>query len=258
MTYDPEIHHRRSIRLKGYDYAEAGAYFVTICVYGRECLFGEVVEGTVRLNPAGEAVQAVWQGLPEHYPSVVLDAFVVMPNHVHAIVILKRQTGATPESPVGAGLETGAGLRPAPTSAQNTPGIVMMEQGSVGVVSAGMVSVRTVSVGAVSVGAGLRPAQDYNMDRSDQGRSDQGRSETCPYRGHGGEVAPLSEIVRAFKSFSSRHINRLRDNPGVPVWQRNYYERIMRNDDELNRARTYIAENPLKWAEDRENPVNVT
>src|SRR3990167_1711854 len=88
MKYNPEIHHRRSIRLKGYDYSQAGVYFVTICAQERECLFGEVVHGEMVLNEAGARVQAVWDELPCHYPGVKLDAFAIMPNHVHAVVML--------------------------------------------------------------------------------------------------------------------------------------------------------------------------
>lgn len=76
--------------------------------------------------------------------------------------------------------------------------------------------------------------------------------------GAGLEPAPtLSEIVRQFKTFSAKRINQRRNNPGCPVWQRNYYERVIRNDDELTRAREYIFNNPLKWALDKENPVNI-
>ena len=86
VPYDPEVHHRRSIRLRGYDYAQAGAYFVTICVQGRACLFGEVADGTMRLDRCGEIVARCWNELPEHYPTIELDAFVIMPNHVHGII----------------------------------------------------------------------------------------------------------------------------------------------------------------------------
>ena len=90
MTYDPQKHHRRSIRLKGYDYSQAGAYFITIVAQARACLFGEVVDGEMRLNDAG---RMVWDDLPERFPGLELDAFGVMPNHVHGIIIL---TGRAP------------------------------------------------------------------------------------------------------------------------------------------------------------------
>jgi hypothetical protein len=97
VKYDPAKHHRRSIRLKEYDYTQAGAYFVTVCTQGQACLFGEVVDGEMRVNYAGRMVIAEWEMLPKRFPNVVLDAFVVMPNHVHGILVI------TDAIPVGAG-----------------------------------------------------------------------------------------------------------------------------------------------------------
>lgn len=86
MKYNPNIHHRRSIRLPGYDYSQAGAYFVTICTQNRLCLFGEVADGRMIQNVAGQMVETVWQQLPDRFPQILMDAFVVMPNHVHGII----------------------------------------------------------------------------------------------------------------------------------------------------------------------------
>ena len=96
LRYDPDKHHRRSIRLKNYDYAQPGAYFVTICTHNRECILGEVSYAGVRLNAFGEIVQACWRDLPAHYPHVILDIFVVMPNHVHSILVLSDVGGGSP------------------------------------------------------------------------------------------------------------------------------------------------------------------
>ena len=90
MKSNLESHHRRSIRLQGYDYSQAGAYFVTICVKGKECLFGNIIDGE-----AGRMVQTVWDELPAHYANVDIDLFQIMPNHIHGIIIL---------TDVGAGL----------------------------------------------------------------------------------------------------------------------------------------------------------
>ncbi len=92
--YDPKIHHRRSIRLRGYDYDQAGAYFVTITAQGRACLFGEVVGEQMRLNEAGGMLQEVWRGLSQRFPDVEVGSFVVMPNHVHGIIALHEPVGA--------------------------------------------------------------------------------------------------------------------------------------------------------------------
>jgi hypothetical protein len=95
MKYNPGIHHRRSIRLKDYDYSQAGLYFVTICTQGRHCLFGDIEDDTVKLTAAGEMARTVWEEIPFHYPGVELDEFVIMPNHFHGIVII---VGAGPRA----------------------------------------------------------------------------------------------------------------------------------------------------------------
>jgi len=165
MTREKEIPRRRSLRLPEYDYSQAGAYFVTICVSQRKCLLGEIRDGAIQLNDSGTIVRDCWHDLAHHYPNMELDAFVVMPNHIHGVVVL-----------------VGAGLRPAPTN------------------------------------------------------------------------PPLSEIVRVFKSFSSRRINALRGTPGLTFWQRGYYEHIVRDDKSLDRIREYIVNNPRRWELDQENP----
>ena len=179
---------RRSIRLQGYDYTRQGAYFVTICTRNRECLLGDIVEGRRHLSEAGRLAQAVWEDLPHHYPHVQIDVWVIMPNHMHGIIILTEaqtteddvQSGADPK------INVGAGLKPAPTAATR----------------------------------------------------------------HG-----LSEIVRAFKTFSARRINALHNTVGTPFWQRNYYEHVIRNESALDRIRQYIVDNPARWPEDPENPA---
>lgn len=103
MTYNPEQHQRHSIRLDGYDYAQAGAYFVTICTAQRTGLFGEVVDGKMILNAFGQVVRAEWERLPGHFPNIRLDAFGVMPNHVHGVIfIIDQFVGATRQPAVGA------------------------------------------------------------------------------------------------------------------------------------------------------------
>jgi len=104
---------RRSIRLQGYDYTQEGAYFLTVCAHNRACLFGDVIAGEMRLNDAGRLVQTAWEGLPNHYPRIELDAWVIMPNHVHGIVWIAGS------GPVRAA-SVGAGLKPAPTTVAAT------------------------------------------------------------------------------------------------------------------------------------------
>jgi REP element-mobilizing transposase RayT len=191
MKHDADKHDRRSIRLPGYDYAQVGGYFVRIVTKDRICLFGEIVDGELRMNGDGRIVQAAWDELPEHYPGVECDVFMVMPNHVHGIIVLADDGGGVND--------VGAGFKPA----------------------------RGVAVGPTSVRWGLKPA---------------------PTR------IALSEIIRGFKTFSARRVNELRETLGVPIWQRNYYEHVVRGENELNRIREYIANNPPQWNIDRENP----
>ena len=200
-SYEPEKHHRRSIRLRGYDYTQPGAYFVTICAQGGECLFGEMVGGELVLSEYGHIVQQSWNDLPNHYPHVELDAWVIMPNHVHGIIVLVPDANVVgaDHAIVGAGRGIGAGLRPAPTSPACT---------------------------------GPAPTRGRKLTH------------------HG-----LPEIVRALKSFSARRINQLRTTPGVPVWQRNYYEHIIRSERALQAIRQYILDNPFRWHLDRYNPA---
>jgi hypothetical protein len=88
MTYNPDIHHRQSIRLKDYDFSRTGAYFVTICAWQRECLFGAIVDGAMVLNDAGRIVVDEWERTPDFRPHVELDVYSIMPNHFHAIIVI--------------------------------------------------------------------------------------------------------------------------------------------------------------------------
>ncbi len=200
MVFNPEIHHRQSIRLRDYDYSRIGAYFVTICAWQRECLFGEVMAGDVRLNNLGLMALECWNGIPSHFPQVELDAFVIMPNHVHGIIILNDD-------------HTYVGARHA------SPGF----DGRVGPTARA------------------------------KGRA----THASPLRGAGPKPRSIGAIVGSFKSAATKRINQSRDNPGVPVWQRNYYERIIREDRELDGIRRYIAENPARWEEDENHPARI-
>jgi putative transposase len=171
MSFDPERHNRRSIRLKGYDYTQPGAYFVTICTLNRVYLFGGISGDEMYLNENGKIVRETWHELPKHYASIELDAFVVMPNYMHAIISIEAY-------------DVGAGFKPAPTE----------------------------------------------------------------FKQHG-----LSEIIRGFKTFSARRINQQRNTPGVSIWQRNYWEHVIRNERTLSSVRLYIVQDPMRWEVDRYN-----
>ncbi len=174
----PDHHHRRSIRLPEYDYATVGAYYVTLCACGRECLFGEIVRGQMRLNDAGRIIQEEWQRTPQLRPNVELDAFITMPNHLHGIIVITESRRGV--------------LQYAPTIGQN-PGF-------------------------------RSPSQT------------------------------LGAIVRGFKSAVTRRVNTRHNTQGNKLWQRNYYEHVIRDEKDLKEIRRYIAVNPRLWKYDEENP----
>jgi putative transposase len=210
MTSTRDIHHRRSIRLQGYDYSQNGAYFITICTQNREYLFGHVIPVSTPDNPtmmvlndAGHTVQAVWEEIPMHYTGIGIDKFVVMPNHVHGIVII---VGATP--------------RGCPDTSAH----------------------------------GNRQIPDGPTTKNGQeGGQPQGVAPT-------GNMGPLSlgDIVHRFKTLTTKRYadgvkqSGWRSFPGK-LWQRNYWEHVIRNEMELNRIREYIHNNPARWGEDRMN-----
>ncbi len=176
MKFDKDKHHCRSIRLKHYDYTNQGAYFVTICAWNRECLFGKILNGEVVMNEFGQVVKKEWINTGKLRPNVELDKYVVMPNHFHGVLIIN-----------GRGM-----ARHAPTQEFANP-----------------------------------------------------------------IAQSLSSIIGSFKSAASKQINRSRNTPGYPVWQRNYYDRVIRNEKEINSIREYIMNNPLKWDLDENNQVNI-
>jgi REP element-mobilizing transposase RayT len=184
---------RQSIRLHGYDYSQSGAYFVTICVQDLQCLFGEMVNSKMVLNDAGQMIESIWSELPERFPHVKLDKFVIMPNHFHGIMVFR---GGEPC------------VRPK-TGEQSTG-----EMGEIG------------------------------------------EHKVRPY---GTLPGTLGRIMQAFKSITThKYIAGIKQKQWPPfpgkLWQRNYYEHIVRDENELNDIRRYIMDNPKKWNLDRENP----
>lgn len=200
-----EGHNRKLNRWPGYDYSQSGLYFITICTHKRIEWFGRVENGEMILNQYGRIVRDCWLDLPNHYSNCKLDEFVIMPNHVHGIIVVTdgrersvtvppddnrviRRMDATTQSPDG----DRNGYKPFPTGDRN----------------------------------GLKPFPT----------------------GHG-----LSEIVRGFKTFSSKRINALQ-NEFQFRWQKSFHDRVIRNNEELNGIRVYIAHNPSQWQFDRNNP----
>lgn len=168
--------HRRSLRLQSVNYAAAGAYFVTICTHQRAEIFAQIEADTVKLSSTGNVVESVWKEIPAHHASVELDEFVVMPNHIHGIIVIHQ-------SPVGA---------------------------------------------------------QFIAPKSKSGTIDSGHATT------------LGAIVRAFKARCTHAIHQ-DQSAEMTIWQRNYYEHIIRNEKELMSIREYISNNPLQWDLDANN-----
>ena len=196
MGYDPAKHHRRSIRLPAWDYRWAGDYLVTLVAHERETLFGKIVEGDLVPSEYGEVAARCWQEIPAHFSHVKLDEWVLMPNHLHGIIVIVDD-GCWGENRWGEALP-----RPNPNPGPNNDPIRKIR----------------------------------------------------PYPPRGCKPGSLGAIIGSFKSIVTRRINELRDTPGNRVWQRNYYEHIIRNERELDAIRRYIQSNPFRWEDDRENP----
>lgn len=180
MSVNNPKHKRRSIRLPEYDYLREGAYYITICAQDRKCIFGEITDGQMKLNPYGEIARNEWVKTGELRPYVIPDVFVIMPNHIHGVLIIT----------------------------------------------------------------------DDDHSRGTMHRAPTGATERF-----GKPVAgSLPTIIRCYTAAVTRQINKLRNTPGHKIWQRNYYEHVIRNDKSYHKIRQYIIENPLYWAQDDENP----
>jgi putative transposase len=259
MTYDPHKHHRRSIRLPGYDYTQPGAYFVTIVTHDRECLFGEVVDGVMWLNAFGEIVRDEWFRTAVVRPYVMLDPdeFVVMPNHVHGIIWITGGRGdpvGRPYDPVGRPYDP-VGRPHDPVGRPYDP--VGRPHDPVGRPYDPVgrphdpVSRPHDPMGRPHDPVG-RPHDPVDRPHDPVSRPhDNDRDDQRP---HGPAAGSVGAIIGQIKSIAAKRINALRGTPAAPVWGRNYYEHIIRYETSLNRIRRYIAANPSRWAEDHEHP----
>lgn len=178
MKFDSNKHHRRSVRLKDYDYSSVGAYYITVCTRDRQCLFGEIIENKIHLNKYGKIAKKEWMKTPMVRPNIKLDEFVIMPNHIHGIITISNNPTTTCSRGV---------LQYAPTNTFCSP------------------------------------------------------SQT------------IGSIIRGFKSTITRQINILCDTPDRPIWQRSFYDHVIRNEISLHKIREYIVDNPLTWQSDIEN-----
>jgi len=219
MNYNPGKQHRRSIRLKGYDYTREGVYYFTICCHQRRCLLGEIKDGFMHLNLFGATVKAVWDSLPRHFPLVELDAFVVMPNHVHGIIVIT-------ENPHNLDSNRNYNHNPNCRGEAFVPGC------------------NDAVPEFLYTNASPFPARNNTSPNP----------AAQPILPRGTQSGSIGAILQNFKSVVTRRVNRITRNSGT-LWQRNYHEEIIRNEKAYENIRRYIVENPLSWDEDEENPL---
>jgi len=189
--YNSNVHHRKSIRLKEYDYSQDGAFFITICVEKRENRFGEIKEGNMLVNDAGKMIKAWWRKLFEKFPDTVIDAYIIMPNHFHGIIQI--------------------------TSIDKFVGAIPCNRPHYG--------------------------------------SDKGENTVSPLQPIPNTYNGLGQYISWFKRMSTNeYIRNVKENNwkrfDKRLWQRNYYEHIICNEDDLNKIREYILTNPENWEKD--------
>lgn len=223
--YNPNIHHRRSIRLKGYDYSQAGLYFITICCQNHVHRFGTITNGEMNLNEYGQIAYDEWIKLTERFTNFELDVFQIMPNHMHGIILLTDSSvraGFTPApdleeegQPQGIDSPVGAGFTPAPDIEEEK-----------------------------------EPAQGIDSPAPDlEKRQPQGTAPTT-------KNPTISAIIGAYKSLLTNgclKIYKSKNQTMGKLLQRDYFEHIIRSEQDYQRISKYILNNPAKWTEDKFN-----
>lgn len=207
--FNPAIHHRHSIRLKGYDYSKAGLYFITICCQNRACLFGHIIDGEMVLNDAGTMIEKWYYELATKFPEMKCDEMIIMPNHFHCIV---NNVGADP--------------RVCPDN--NAPSIQLGEPIILG---------EPIQLGE-HVGSPQRVGSS-NIDGSSQRVG-----------------SPIPRVVQWFKTMTTNeYIRGVKSFGWAPfdgkLWQRNYYEHIIRDEKSYHNIKQYIVNNPINWKNDK-------
>lgn len=200
--------HRRSIRLNGFDYSSNGYYFVTICLQNRDKLFGEIDNGQIILNEIGEMVLEIWNEIPNNYNGIEIDEFIIMPDHIHGILIIKKNIGIDHKKGRVVEIQEGRTQGSAPTIMKNENNMVD--------------------------NVGVDPCVDLN------------------------KIEKLGIIIKNFKTLTTKiFIDNVKENNwpkfNKRLWQRDYYERIIRNEKEYFKIKEYIKNNPKMWGRDRNN-----
>lgn len=225
MPFDPKIHHRRSVRLRGYDYSQAGVYFITICCESMICRFGSVVNDKMVLSEFGNSAYEEWVNLAKRFTNFELDVFQIMPNHMHGIIVL-NDSGATPAaaqndavdddiSPVGATLAVAQNAVDADDE---------IEAGS-----------NESAIEEVREGAGASPARTIANNIA-------------------AKAIAIGDMVGAYKSLVANNclkISKSKNERLGKLWHRNYYEHIIRDEKAYQTISDYVINNPANWNDDK-------
>jgi len=226
---------RKSLRLKGYDYSQPGAYFITICTENKVCYLGNVVDGMTISYPISDVIREIWQEIPEKFRGVDLDAFIIMPNHVHGIVVIKKECRDMIQQ---ACRDNNENIREGLIRQIRVKDYIEdLEASFINQVPINNFTKKN-KVGLINQAptrnhAPAKPKNWYLMRYSKQ---------------------TVGKIIRYFKAKTAKIVHD-RFFPSFQ-WQRNYYEHSVRSSRELDSIREYIINNPLKWALDRENRLS--
>lgn len=211
MHNNPNKPKRRSIRILEYDYTQQGAYFITICTHLKKHIFGEITSGSMKLSPLGEIAHYQWLQLPQRFSNIELDAFIIMPNHIHGILIINK-----PQHPKTRRGEAGE-------NRHNSSPIIPISPASPDLSYEDTPQVST-----------LTPCPPVNSNPP-----------------HGTIPGSIGAIIQNYKSLTSRKINMLLRSKNNPIWQRNFYEHIVRDETDYERIVEYIENNPISWSDDK-------
>ena len=236
---NPDLYHRHSNRLAGYDYRQPGAYFITLVSWHRKCIFGTVTDGKVELTSIGKIIQSEWRKLPNHFPTARVEAFVIMPNHIHGIIVIE-QSGVGKTHPVAEEIfEAKASLDKGVEGSRDISPLPMN---------------RILPVGATHPAIEKLSEGKARVDRSTEENFD-GSPLLQKSWPNGLLKSSLGSIIGQVKSRITKRIWKLSGMNRHPIWQRSYFEHIIRNEKEYQLISEYIEINPERWQEDHLYPM---
>ncbi|PCH76577.1 MAG: hypothetical protein COB98_05855 [Flavobacteriaceae bacterium] len=225
MKYNPEKHHRRSIRLKGYDYASAGLYFITICTQNYAHLFGEIKNGAMIQNRLAAIITESWDAIPHHFPNTKNHEFIMMPNHIHGIIEILDTNENTTE-------EIGQFKSPSKTIGSIIRGFKI---GTKKGFRAFFISTGEKSF-ALKEAAYKKGKKSFTLKENERSENEYKKGERF--------FAPTTTTTAEMNILKKIDFDK-------SIWQRNYYEHIIRDDNAYQNISNYIINNPKKWAEDK-------